>query len=283
MSPVKVFISHGHNPLAALKITSFVRDRLHLEPVVLRELPDNGMTVVEKLEHYSKNCSFALVVLTADDTTREGGLRARQNVVHELGFFHGLLGRKKVLLLKQSNVEVFSNISGLIYKEFDGDDVERIYEDVRMAIESQDASQHAETVPNRSLLTKDFVDTYVEGTVRLDDVVKKRYWEKITAIGLGLDDRSRIGVIKAYIRSELNATRESLGKIERALEDRKGQELSEGEALSQISLAWLAGPTEKHVRLLQTALEAIDELQKTNKALDGKTVLGVLRTIILEG
>lgn len=144
----KIFISHGHDDLAKHKLKDFVRDRLHMEAVVLAEQPDLGLTIVEKLEHYGRACQFALILLTGDDKTASGGRRARQNVIHELGYFHGALGRKRVLLLKEAGVELFSNISGLIYKEFPTTgSIESVFEDIRLSIESDDASQHASSVP----------------------------------------------------------------------------------------------------------------------------------------
>ena len=128
----KIFISHGHNELAKHKLKDFVRDRLHMEAVVLAEQPDLGLTIVEKLEHYGRVCQFALILLTGDDETASGGLRARQNVIHELGYFHGVRGRKRVLLLKEVGVELFSNISGLIYKEFPTGSIESVFEDIRL-------------------------------------------------------------------------------------------------------------------------------------------------------
>jgi predicted nucleotide-binding protein len=47
-------------------------------------------------------------VLTAEDETHEGRLRARQNVVHEAGLFQGKLGFTKVALILQNGVEDFS-------------------------------------------------------------------------------------------------------------------------------------------------------------------------------
>jgi hypothetical protein len=143
----RVFVSHGHNEVAKLKLKDFVKERLALEPVILAEQPDLGLTVVEKLEKYGPTCDFALILLTADDQTVGGGARARQNVAHELGFFHGILGRNRVLLLKQSGVELFSNISGLIYKEFERDGIESVFEDIRIALENCSAQRGGLTVP----------------------------------------------------------------------------------------------------------------------------------------
>jgi len=144
----KVFISQGHDELTKHRLKDFVRDRLKMDAVVLSEQPDLGLTIVEKLEHYGADCDFALILLTADDQTSSGGQRARQNVIHELGYFHGRLGRNRVLLLKEVDVELFFNISGLIYKEFPRGSVESAFEDVRLAIESGNAALHAISVPH---------------------------------------------------------------------------------------------------------------------------------------
>lgn len=155
----KVFISHGHSEMVKLKLKSFIQDRLGMEPVILADQPDLGLTVVEKLEKYGPECDFALILLTADDQTVNGGLQARQNVIHELGFFHGVLGRDKVLLLKQSGVELFSNSSGLIYKEFAGDLIESVFEDVRIVLESCSAQRGGLTVPKKKP-AEDFAQSF---------------------------------------------------------------------------------------------------------------------------
>ena len=76
----RVFISHGHSEAAKLKLKEFLKERLRLEPVILADQPDLGLTVVEKLEKYGPQCDFALILLTADDETVGGGARARQRM-----------------------------------------------------------------------------------------------------------------------------------------------------------------------------------------------------------
>ena len=127
----RVFISHGHNELLKLKIKDFIQNQLRLEPLILSEMVNKGLTVVEKLEAASKLCNVAIVLLTKDDETKEGGMRARQNVIHEIGFFQGKYGRDKVILLCEYGVEIFSNISGILRIDFSVDHFEEIYEDLR--------------------------------------------------------------------------------------------------------------------------------------------------------
>ena len=67
---------------------------------------------------------FAVVLLTADDEgvarmSRERYLRARQNVVFELGMFIGRLGRSKVAVLYEHGVELPSDVNGILYTPLD--------------------------------------------------------------------------------------------------------------------------------------------------------------------
>ena len=45
--------------------------------------------------------------------------RTRQNVLFELGYFSGKLGRGKVCLLRKGTVEIPSDLFGVIYTEMD--------------------------------------------------------------------------------------------------------------------------------------------------------------------
>jgi len=57
--------------------------------------------------------SFALLVMTGEDETKDGNFRARQNVVHEAGLFQGRLGFSRAIILLEEGTEDFSNINGL--------------------------------------------------------------------------------------------------------------------------------------------------------------------------
>ncbi len=152
---MKVFITHGHNENAKLKIKDYVRTRLNHEPVILGEQPGRqGLTIIEALERFSVGCGFAVILLTGDDTTTDGGQRARQNVVHEAGYFQGRLGRSKVVLLVQRGIEIPSNLSGLFYLEFTND-VKEVFEDLRQILTAVDASVSARKVSSSEDL--DFV------------------------------------------------------------------------------------------------------------------------------
>jgi predicted nucleotide-binding protein len=130
-----IFLSHGHNELK-LKLKDFLLSRLKQTPIVLAEQPSRGLTIVEKLERVSQECWFAIILMTKDDDQKDGGVRARQNVVHEIGFFQGRYGRRNVVLLAERGVEVFSNISGIVRIEFEPDHFTEVFEPLRLEIEA---------------------------------------------------------------------------------------------------------------------------------------------------
>lgn len=118
----KVFIVYGHDVEAREQLELILR-RLKLEPIVLQNLPSAGDTIIEKLEK-NLEVSYACVLLTPDDEGHQAGcpnenkFRARQNVVLELGMFLAKLGRKRVAILHKGDIELPSDIQGLIYIAF---------------------------------------------------------------------------------------------------------------------------------------------------------------------
>ena len=71
------------------------------------------MTTVERLEQMLRDSFFAFIVLTAEDEQQDGKLRARQNVVHDLGLFQGRHGFKRAIVLLEDGCDEFLNIHGL--------------------------------------------------------------------------------------------------------------------------------------------------------------------------
>lgn len=118
----KVFIVYGHDIEAREQLELLLR-RMKLEPVILQNLPIAGDTIIEKLEA-NIDVRYACVLLTPDDEGFAAGSpkdrkpRARQNVILELGMFLVRLGRKRVAILHKGNLELPSDISGLIYIKF---------------------------------------------------------------------------------------------------------------------------------------------------------------------
>ncbi|MTW18786.1 hypothetical protein GJ689_21530 [Rhodoplanes serenus] len=117
----KIFIVHGHDEGARESVARFLQT-LGFEPIILHEQANRGRTVIEKVEANS-DVSFAVVLLTPDDEgcTKGGALepRARQNVLLELGYFLGRLGRERVCALKRGDVEIPSDFAGVVWEALD--------------------------------------------------------------------------------------------------------------------------------------------------------------------
>jgi predicted nucleotide-binding protein len=117
----KVFIVHGHEGEPREAVAGFLR-KIDFAPVILHEQTNRGRTIVEKFEDHS-DVDFAVVLLTPDDIgSPKGGTlqsRARQNVILELGYFIGKLGRDKVCAMKLGDLEIPSDIIGVVWTPFD--------------------------------------------------------------------------------------------------------------------------------------------------------------------
>jgi len=141
-----VFIVHGKDTKPVKELKAMLSE-FGLNPIVLHELPSGSMTLIEKLEKYSDNVGFAFAILTPDDVgfefnrfqsllrtatfehdkkrwfleetiTHELKPRTRQNVLLEFGFFIGKLNRSKVCCLYKGNVDLPSDMQGIVYIHF---------------------------------------------------------------------------------------------------------------------------------------------------------------------
>ena len=118
----KIFIVHGHDEAAKETTARFI-EKLELVPVILHEQSNKGRTIIEKFEHHS-DVGFAVVLMTPDDVgtsaKNKNNLksRARQNVILELGFFLGKLGRERVCALFKE-IEMPSDYDGVLYLQMD--------------------------------------------------------------------------------------------------------------------------------------------------------------------
>jgi predicted nucleotide-binding protein len=121
-----VFIVHGHDSMTKESVARFV-EKLDLRAIILHEQPNEGKTIIEKFEDYS-NVGFAIVILTPDDVgapqnkANEQKPRARQNVIFELGYFVGKIGRNRVCALYKEDVDMPSDYNGVLYVPLDAND-----------------------------------------------------------------------------------------------------------------------------------------------------------------
>jgi predicted nucleotide-binding protein len=124
-----VFIVHGHSNEVKINVARTI-EKLGLNPIILHEQANSGKTIIEKFEEHS-NVGFAIVLLTDDDLGKAKkdenlNARARQNVILELGYFIGKLGRNRVCPLYTKGVELPSDLYGLLYLEIDSSEYWKI-------------------------------------------------------------------------------------------------------------------------------------------------------------
>ena len=114
----KGFIAFGKDYLAALELKNFL-NKLDIEPIILDEQPDLGLSVVEKFEKYAKQCNVAFIIMSPDDNVKDklGSefYAARQNVIMELGWFMRHVGRSNIIIIHKEGTHIPSNISGILF------------------------------------------------------------------------------------------------------------------------------------------------------------------------
>lgn len=130
-----IFVSHGKSPLWQ-EVANYIEQKLAHEVVELTDAVNQGRTVIQKLEQDTEECAFAIIILTADDDAASGSPRSREKIIHEIGYCQGTFGRENVLVLKQDGVEEFSDLAGIVYVPFAGDDIKSAFSRIQTEIEA---------------------------------------------------------------------------------------------------------------------------------------------------
>jgi predicted nucleotide-binding protein len=158
LSNKKVFVVHGHDHSLKNAVGRYL-NLLGLKATILHEQPDMGRTIIEKFEGES-DVGFAVVLATADDLGETAkklkgadpgaienvlAARARQNVIFELGYFVGKLGRGRTLIITDPSVELPSDLNGVIYATRDHW-VKKLFPELQAAKYTFTAQQIAEAI-----------------------------------------------------------------------------------------------------------------------------------------
>ncbi len=115
-----VFIIHGHNNELKTEV-QLLLTRAGVNNIVLHEVADKGRTIIDKLVEESSNSNYAIALLSPDDKLEDGSARARQNVILEIGYFIGKLGKERVRILKKGQIDIPSDLQGILYENYDID------------------------------------------------------------------------------------------------------------------------------------------------------------------
>jgi len=125
----RIFIGHGNS-----KQWRDLKDHLHDKhgyDVEAYEIGARaGHAIRDILEDMLSKSSFALLVLTGEDRDEKGNLRARQNVIHELGLFQGKLGFARAIIILEEETEECSNIHGIHQIRYGKENIKETYGEI---------------------------------------------------------------------------------------------------------------------------------------------------------
>jgi predicted nucleotide-binding protein len=125
----EIFIVHGHDNEMKESVARLI-EKFNLKPIILHEQANRGKTIIEKFQGHSENVACAIVLLSPDDKGCKANeppeslkYRARQNVILEMGYLIGQLGRDKVFVLakESNNLEIPSDILGILHIAYESD------------------------------------------------------------------------------------------------------------------------------------------------------------------
>lgn len=124
-----IFIGHGKSPVWR-DLKDHLSDKHDYKIEAYETGARAGHTIRDIIEDMTYKSSFALLVMTGDDKDESGTLKARPNVVHEIGLFQGRLGFSKAIILIEEGTDEFSNISGIQQLRFSKGNIKEIFGDV---------------------------------------------------------------------------------------------------------------------------------------------------------
>ena len=125
----KIFIGHGGSDIWKV-LRDFIVDTLELEYEEFDRVSPAGEFIGNRLEEMLDKSCMAFLIMTGEDEQADGLLHARENVIHEIGFFQGRLGFKRAIILLEEGCQEFSNIRGIGQIRFPKGDMRAAFEDI---------------------------------------------------------------------------------------------------------------------------------------------------------
>lgn len=127
--PPIIFIGHGHS-LLWRDLKDHLTEKHGYQVIAYEVGARAGHTIRDILEEMLRKSSFACLILTAEDETGDGKMRARQNIIHETGLFQGRLGFSRAIVLLEEGAEDFSNMNGIQRIRFASGNIKETYGEV---------------------------------------------------------------------------------------------------------------------------------------------------------
>ncbi len=131
-----IFIGHGRS-LLWMEFKDFIRDKLKLDWDEFNRVPVAGVPNTTRLLQMLDKAAMAFLIMTAEDEQGDGKLRARMNVIHEVGLFQGRLGFTRAIILLEEGCENFSNVDGLGHIAFPRGNIKACFQEIRDVLERE--------------------------------------------------------------------------------------------------------------------------------------------------
>jgi len=133
-----IFVIHGHDELNTRRLTQLLQNQFNLNPIAMLSKPGMSRPLIEKFEDEAQTCSFAFGLFTPDDEIINVANRykqARPNVIYEIGWFIGRLGKHRVMLLLKQGTNIHSDLDGVSRIPF-SDNVEDKFLDIQKELKA---------------------------------------------------------------------------------------------------------------------------------------------------
>jgi predicted nucleotide-binding protein len=111
----QIFVSHAVNSAASSTVYNLLRE-FNLDPVDIKDMSISGQTIMDRLDYLVESSEAAVVILGPESS---GDHAAGSNVIFELGWLLGKLGRDRVLTVVTPDALLPTDLGGFRYFVFE--------------------------------------------------------------------------------------------------------------------------------------------------------------------
>jgi len=133
--PSKIWIVHGKSK--DWQILKLMLRTWGLQVDEFNEIEVVGTPITERWRQMANHARFAFALLTEDDHTTDGRKLPRLNVAHEIGLCHARLGLEGTFVLREGNAEVFGNLQGINYLQYESGKLSEKKEDIKKLLKER--------------------------------------------------------------------------------------------------------------------------------------------------
>ena len=134
-----IFIIHGHDSQSLSFLTTVLKEDFDLNPIIAKYSPSEGIKILlEKFEKCAEQCSTVIALFSGDDLVKKEDsnyLQPRPNAIFELGWFVARIPKQRIILIKQENTKLFSDLKGIVHITYK-DQINACYRELQNELKS---------------------------------------------------------------------------------------------------------------------------------------------------